>query len=91
MSYRWQEEKREQYSDGHEREDVRDYRQNVFIPQWQRFELCGRYWNGKDMDEKPLDAAAIDLDAKVCAEKYGDGRIVVIWPHNESTFYAHDR
>ncbi|KAF8895083.1 hypothetical protein CPB85DRAFT_1192452, partial [Mucidula mucida] len=91
MSYRWTEEKREQYSDGHEREDVRAYRQDIFVPTWQGFELCGQYWDGEDADGKPMDTATIELDAKERAEKYGDGRIVVIWRHDESTFYAHDR
>ncbi|KAF8921788.1 hypothetical protein CPB85DRAFT_1191854, partial [Mucidula mucida] len=86
MSYRWKEEKREQYSDGHECEDVRTYRQDVFVPQWQGFELCGRYWDGDS-----LDAESIERNVKERATKYGDGQIVVVWRHDESTFYAHDR
>lgn len=86
MSYRWKEKKRKQYSDGHERDDVRAYHQDVFIPRWQAFELCGRYWDGKDSD-----VAVIELDAKERAAKYGNGRVVVIWRHNESTFYVHNQ
>lgn len=82
MLYRWKEEKREQYSDGHEQKDVREYRQDVFVPQWQTFEICGCYWDRKD--------AAIESDAKERATKYGDGRIVVIWRHDELTFHAHN-
>ncbi|KAJ7439833.1 hypothetical protein FB451DRAFT_1059297, partial [Mycena latifolia] len=32
MKYRWQSEPKGMYSNGHEREDVVDYRQNVFLP-----------------------------------------------------------
>ncbi|KAF8872221.1 hypothetical protein CPB85DRAFT_1445127 [Mucidula mucida] len=91
MSYRWMEDKREQYSDGHEREDVHAYCQDVFIPTWQKFELCGRYWDEKDADEKSINAVTIKRDAKECAAKYGNGRIIMIWRHNELTFYAHDQ
>jgi hypothetical protein len=34
MDYRWTKEPKGMYSDGHEREDVVDYRQNVFLPRW---------------------------------------------------------
>ncbi|KAJ7686728.1 hypothetical protein B0H17DRAFT_940191 [Mycena rosella] len=61
MGYRWKKEPTGMYSDGHEREDVVNYRQNVFLPRWR----------------------ALTVD--------GDGRIVVIWRHDESTFYAHDQ
>lgn len=56
------------------------------MPQWQGFELCGRYWDGDS-----LDAESIERNAKERATKYGDGQIVVVWHHDESTFYAHDR
>ncbi|KAJ6533469.1 hypothetical protein B0H10DRAFT_1763261, partial [Mycena sp. CBHHK59/15] len=32
MQYRWKSEPKGMYSDGHEREDVVNYRQNVFLP-----------------------------------------------------------
>ncbi|KAJ6570010.1 hypothetical protein B0H10DRAFT_1684166, partial [Mycena sp. CBHHK59/15] len=34
MGYRWRKEPRGMYSDGHEREDVVNYRQNIFLPRW---------------------------------------------------------
>jgi hypothetical protein len=38
LGYRWREEKKGQYADGHEREDVVTYRQNIFLPLWRSFE-----------------------------------------------------
>ncbi|KAI5984151.1 hypothetical protein EDD15DRAFT_2310938 [Pisolithus albus] len=51
--YSWTTARNGQYVDGHEREDVVEYRQNKFLPAWY----------------------ALD----------------VVWFHDESTFYAHDR
>jgi hypothetical protein len=34
LDYCWREEQKGQYVDGHERDDVVTYRQNVFLPLW---------------------------------------------------------
>ncbi|KAJ6579083.1 hypothetical protein DFH09DRAFT_1077377 [Mycena vulgaris] len=44
MGYRWRKEPRGMYSDGHEREDVVNYRQNVFLPRWRALEARSRWW-----------------------------------------------
>ncbi|KAJ6522151.1 hypothetical protein B0H19DRAFT_973643 [Mycena capillaripes] len=70
MGYRWRRELKGMYSDGHEREDVVHYRQNVSF-------LGGQ----------------VDLEARMRAfmSPAADARVVVIWRHDESTFYCHDR
>ncbi|KAF9048075.1 hypothetical protein BDZ89DRAFT_941483 [Hymenopellis radicata] len=86
MGYRWRKEPHGMYSDGHERADVVDYRQNVFLPRWRVLEARTRWWNSTSREY-------IDMDAgmRACLSSSEDGRIVVIWRHDESTFYANDR
>ncbi|KAF9000389.1 hypothetical protein BDZ89DRAFT_1121659 [Hymenopellis radicata] len=71
----------------HERDDVVDYRQNVFLPRWRALEARTRWWNTTASREY------IDLEAGMRAylSSAQDARIVVIWRHDESTFYANDR
>ena len=76
----WTVARKGQYVDGHEREDVVSFRQNKFLPSWYALEPRMRSWQvveGKLIEVLP------------CAP--GDSqRTVVIWFHDESTFYAHD-
>jgi hypothetical protein len=74
------------YSDGHEREDVVNYRQNVFLPQWRELETQTRWWNRNHMNTQ------IEFEAQMQAffSSSRDAHIVVLWWHNESTFYAND-
>jgi hypothetical protein len=44
LGYRWTLEPSGQYVDGHEREDVDDYRQKVFLPRWMELEPRVRAW-----------------------------------------------
>ncbi|THU99848.1 hypothetical protein K435DRAFT_818474 [Dendrothele bispora CBS 962.96] len=83
MDYRWKAEPKGQYFDGHEREDVVDYRQNKFLPKWRALEnmTC---WCKPDGSEDG------DVRERVFAAR-PDGKVVVIWRHDESIFYAHDR
>ncbi|KAK7014171.1 hypothetical protein R3P38DRAFT_2457219, partial [Favolaschia claudopus] len=87
MGYRWKREPKGMYSDGHERADVVHYRQNVFLPRWRELEARTRWWNSTHSD------AHIEFDAQMRAFHSSalDSRVVVIWRHDESTFYAHDR
>ena len=71
------------YMDGHEREDVVEYRQNVFVPQWQCYEAMARWWNPDGQEEG-------DVWERVFVAGPG-GKIIVVWRHDESTFYANDR
>jgi len=77
MGYRWTKKPSGQYVDGHERDDVVYYRQNVFLPAWAELDRRTRKWT-TDNTEIINDALA-------------NGRTVVIWFHDESTFYANDR
>ncbi|KAG1867209.1 hypothetical protein DFJ58DRAFT_714447 [Suillus subalutaceus] len=79
LDYWWKKEKRGQYSDGHERDDVVYYCQNIFLPAWESTEARLRTWKQDDLtceDSPPLPELS---------------RRIVAWFHNESTFYANDR
>lgn len=75
MDYRWTVNPKGQYVDGHERKDVVNYRNNVFLPSLVKLEERTRKFGSEDMS----DSLAPDL------------RRVVVWYHDESTFYANDR
>ena len=85
LGYRWTSQPSGQYVDGHEREDVVDYRQNIFLPAMAELEARMRSWkDGTTEEEKPW---PFDED---------DGprpfqNHAVLWFHDESTFYANDR
>ncbi|EUC58566.1 hypothetical protein RSOL_264110 [Rhizoctonia solani AG-3 Rhs1AP] len=77
MGYTWMKECCSQFADGHERDDVKDYRMNVYIPEWMKLEQRMRSWGS---------------DGNVIPPKLSEGeRVVVVWFHDESTFYAHDQ
>ncbi|CCO37871.1 hypothetical protein BN14_12031 [Rhizoctonia solani AG-1 IB] len=77
MGYTWTKEKHGQFADGHERDDVRNYRMNFYVPEWAKLELRMRRWDSEGNEILP---------------KLAEGeRVVVVWFHDESTFYAHDR
>lgn len=75
MGYRWKKYHKGQYVDGHEQQDVVDYWQNIFLPAIEQYEHRMRTW----MDDHGWDLPR------------GIDRAVVIWVHDESIFYAHDR
>jgi hypothetical protein len=83
MGYKWKNAKKGMYADGHEREDVVNYRQDVFLPRWRAFEAACRWWNKQGEEEGDAKERAFIARA--------DGKIVVIWRHDESTYYANDR
>ncbi|KAF9481284.1 hypothetical protein BDN70DRAFT_803826 [Pholiota conissans] len=89
LGYRWTFQPSGQYVDGHEREDVVEYRQNVFLPAMEKLQGRIRAW--KDGAEEELtdwkEEWPFDED---------DGprpfeKRTVLWFHDESTFYANDR
>ena len=81
LGYRWTKEPKGQYHDGHERADVVEYRQKTFLPAWTRLENRMRVWTDDNIHLK-VDEVPISMP---------DIKNVVIWFHDESTFYAHDR
>jgi hypothetical protein len=81
MGYRWRMEPHGQYVDGHKWKDVTDYHQNTFLPKWKTLEGRMRSWT-KDGEEGPYQNTQ---------PRNHWQRKVVVWFHDESTFYAHDR
>jgi hypothetical protein len=77
LGYRWTTNPSGQYVDGHERKDVVDYRQKTFLPIWMSIEARTRKWTDDQKDE-------------LIGEQPANLRVVV-WFHDESTFYANDR
>ncbi|KAJ7087942.1 hypothetical protein B0H15DRAFT_922898 [Mycena belliarum] len=76
LGYRFTQPKKGQYSDGHEREDVVYERDKRYIPRIKALEARMQHW-GKDNNPE-----------------FGPrppGRRVIVWYHDESIFYAHDR
>src|SRR5258707_7075435 len=76
MGYNWQNEKKGQYSDGHECKDVVDYRQRVFLPAFAGYAESMWKWDDNGEEEIPVSPPE---------------RHTVVWFHDESIFYAHDR
>ncbi|KAH6901434.1 hypothetical protein BKA70DRAFT_1113902, partial [Coprinopsis sp. MPI-PUGE-AT-0042] len=76
LGYRWTGAKKGQFVDGHEREDVVYYRDATFLPQLRKYQERTQKW---DKDNKPEFGP------------FPDGRRVIIWYHDETIFYAHDR
>ncbi|KAJ7190599.1 hypothetical protein GGX14DRAFT_321596, partial [Mycena pura] len=77
LGYRFTSPKKGQYVDGHERADVVYYRDNVYLPRL--FELHKRV-RVFDNDGNPIEGPfAVS------------GHRVIVWYHDESIFYAHDR
>lgn len=75
MGYRWKKDPAVQYIDGHERDDVVYYRQTVFLPLWSTLEVRLRSWTADNIE----------------VDRGEGGRRIVVWFHDESTFYANDR
>lgn len=76
MGYQWDYNPKGQYSDSHEREDVVDYQQKIYLLALAELALRITRWNSKDGIHE-------DPPPGVCR--------VVMWYHDESTFYANDR
>jgi hypothetical protein len=77
MGYRWKREPKGQYKDGHEREDVVSYRQNVLLPFFSTISPFTRHWTS--------DGELLNPEPPLL------GLRVIVWVHDESTFYANDR
>ncbi|KAE9389761.1 hypothetical protein BT96DRAFT_754884, partial [Gymnopus androsaceus JB14] len=75
-----------QYVDGHEREDVVWYRQKVFIPHIQSL-----YDRMKMFDKDGKEVREAEPDYTLPNFTFNPAPRIVIWYHDESIFYAHDR
>ena len=76
LGYRWSTPKKGQYADGHEREDVVYYQDQVFLPQWHQIEHRMPNYTQENLEEFGPRMPGLE---------------VIVWFHDESIFYAHDR
>ncbi|KAJ7328503.1 hypothetical protein DFH08DRAFT_709605 [Mycena albidolilacea] len=76
LGYRYTEPKKGQYTDGHEHEDVIHERDNVYLPKIKSLEARMHHW---------------DRNGRPEFGPHPKGKRVVVWYHNESIFYAHNR
>ncbi|KAH9948611.1 hypothetical protein B0H21DRAFT_777826 [Amylocystis lapponica] len=76
IGYRWAKAPRGQYIDGHERKDVVRYRQDTFLPFFEKLDGQMRVWTNDGVEDPGTISAERDT---------------VVWFHDESTFYANDR
>ncbi|KAJ6552105.1 hypothetical protein DFH09DRAFT_859926, partial [Mycena vulgaris] len=76
LGFRWMHPKKGQYADGHERPDVVAYRRDTFLPKWGKIRARMDAWS---KDNLPFFGPHLP------------GKQVVVWFHDESIFYAHDR
>ena len=75
MGYRYGKGPTGMYIDGHERQDVVEYRQNVFLPLWAKLEEC---------------MVLPFSDETVPSSSRPEGSYILV-THDESTFYANDQ
>ncbi|CAE6456455.1 unnamed protein product [Rhizoctonia solani] len=78
--FRWRKELKGQYTDGHERIDVVEYRQKTYIPFMQALERLMVIYNEHGVPD-PQHPIFI----------YPGEKPVIIWFHDESIFFANDR
>ena len=78
VGYRWSKTPTGQFVDGHERIDVVEYRQAVFLPIWAEMLSRTRIYTIDGNEGAPPPSST-------------QARRVVIWNHDESTYYANDR
>ncbi|KAI9057198.1 hypothetical protein FKP32DRAFT_1615362 [Trametes sanguinea] len=84
LGYRWQKTPNGQYVDGHEREDVVQYRQDVYLPALNTLRPRLRQYteDGAEVAQPPLSTADSSLSPR---------RLARIFWQDESTFFANDR
>ncbi|KAL1739024.1 hypothetical protein HDZ31DRAFT_26193, partial [Schizophyllum fasciatum] len=76
LGYRFMSPKKGQYTDGHERADVVYYRNHIYLPRLEKLYSRCRAW---------------DSDGMLVQGPLNEGKQVIIWYHDETIFYAHDR
>jgi hypothetical protein len=75
MDYRWRREPKGMYIDGHERQDVVEYRQKVFLQAWKKLEPRMQSFASFEI--------STHMDPII--------RRIIAWFHDECTFHANDR
>jgi hypothetical protein len=78
LGYRYTSHRKDLYYDGHERDDVVQYRNNVFLPRMAHYESLMRHYTGDDMTTEILPTLP------------NSERERVFITHDESTFHAND-
>ncbi|KAF9223592.1 hypothetical protein BS17DRAFT_795740 [Gyrodon lividus] len=78
LGYCWKKEPKGQYSDGYEYDDVIAYQQQTFLPSWEKYQPQMWCWK----QDNPL----LKDPTSTCP-----GCHVIMWFHNESTFYTNDQ
>ncbi|CCO38038.1 hypothetical protein BN14_12201 [Rhizoctonia solani AG-1 IB] len=78
--FRWSQEPTGQYVDGHERADVVEYRQRTYVPLMKIIERLTTIYNehGAPDPERPI-------------LLFPGEKPIIVWFHDESTFFANDR
>jgi hypothetical protein len=76
LGYRWTTILGCQYVDEHERKDIVDYHQKTFLPRWMSIEERTWKWKEDRLQEN------VGEQPQNCQ--------IVVWFHDESTFYAND-
>jgi hypothetical protein len=76
VGFQWTKIPSSQFVNGHEQDNVVAYRQTVFLPVWAEFLECTRIYNNDGYEY-------IRLRLSACR--------VIVWNHDECTYYANDR
>ncbi|KAG2034406.1 hypothetical protein BDR03DRAFT_870103, partial [Suillus americanus] len=79
LGYCWTKEPQGQYADGHEQDDIVYYHQNIFLPMWSHYQSRMQTWKHDEVTIEDLELHGAE-----------SGCCVVVWFHDELTFYASD-
>lgn len=77
MRYCWTKKPSGQYVDGHEHQDVVYYHQTIFLPAWAELDRRTQKWS--------------EENAEIINKALANDWTVIIWFHDESTFYTNNR
>lgn len=91
LGYRWGKTPQGLYADGHEREDVVDHRQTVFLPAMAALEPGMRQYAGVYNPKTRQYVDNVMEEVFGPREEHTPARKLVVHFHDESTFYANDR
>jgi hypothetical protein len=84
LNYRWMNGPKGQFVDGHERDDVVSYRQNIFLPAWNNLKAKTRDWLKPTSDLFP-DAHYTVVWFHDESTFYANDRRRVRWVHNDDS------
>ena len=89
MGYRWKSVSKGVYVDGHERDDVVEYRK-WFVKEWFDMQPHVREWEEIYGENGVVTGLKQKEKERKMGGKYGDGREIIFVTHDESTFSAND-